>query len=221
MDKYILIANIGVFLCSLIGTIYGVKFFFRPKKALYLQMITCGIICIMYARMFQTIFLLSHGGLNDGFQVGLLGTMGSFMFFLSANYGQMDGLVDDGTSKFRMTRIKALLAPVIVLVMYVFYFLHVDGLRVQIPVGLVVIVMIPCVYYNFKHIIIYDVELGIIRQLRGYNILALEYAFVTMLEFWGLYSENIPLYMISAIGNGMVALVMLPVLKREAEKWAL
>ena len=107
--KLVLGLNLWICLCSLIGLGYGVKVFFKRSKALYLKMITFGVACIMYSRLFQVIYLITQGNLNRGFHVGIFGIVVSFMFFFSANYGQMDGLVDDRTDKFKATRIYATL----------------------------------------------------------------------------------------------------------------
>ena len=78
-------------------------------------MVTCAVMCIMIARLFYIIYLVTQGSMLPGFHIGMLGMIGSFQFLFSANYGQMDGLVDDGTDAFRMTRIKAFLVPALIL----------------------------------------------------------------------------------------------------------
>lgn len=95
--------------------------------------------------------------------------IGSFLFFLSANYGQMDALVDDGSKAFRKTRLRAILAPAILLLLYVLFFIGAKDMEIRICVGMVSAFLIPCAYYNFKHIIIYDVDMGIIRQVKSYD----------------------------------------------------
>ena len=214
-----LIINIWVFVCALFGTVYGVRNFFRPRKALYLQMITCGIASLMFARLFQAIFMFTQGSLNEGFHVGFLGVMGSFIFLFAANFGQVDGLVDDKSKKFRKTRITALAAPLAVNVLYLVFFLLVDKTGLRICVGIITAIIICCSYYNLKHAIIYDVELGLISQMRKYNVLVLCYAALTMLEYIGLYGGILPLYIISGVLIGIVAAVIIPVLKEGFDKW--
>ena len=51
----------------------------------------------MLSRLFETLQLLSFGEIRSGFQVGDLGIIGSSLFFLGANYGELDSLVDDGS----------------------------------------------------------------------------------------------------------------------------
>ena len=118
---HILALNMWIFICSLIGSVYGFKTFFKPKKALYLKMITCGIVCLMFSRLFYVIYLLTQGELNRGFDIGVFGIIGSFMFLFSANYGQMDGLVDDGSKEFVETRITALIAPMVIVIIYAIF----------------------------------------------------------------------------------------------------
>lgn len=219
--QLVLIMNLWIFVCSLFGTIYGIRSFFSPKKALYLKMITFGVGCQMFSRLFYVIFHFTQGELWMGFNVGMLGIMGSFLFFLCANYGQMDGLVDDGSKAFRKTRLLSLIVPTLILIMYIIFFLLTKDISIsaRISVGILTLIMMPCSYFNFKHFIIYDVAFGIIRPLRKYNILAVVYAFLTMLEFYGIYLNITPLYIASCVGIGAVSAAILPVLKGGAGKW--
>lgn len=214
-----LIMNLWILICALGGSCYGFYRFYRPKKALFLKMIGGGVSCLMFTELFMVIYMATQGDFALGFHVGMLGIIGSFMFLLSANYGQMDGLVDNRSKKLRATRIKALAAPAVIILLYVLFCALVDPIDVRIPVGIVTAFIVPCSYYNFKHIIIYDVKLGIIRQLRLYNILALAYAVFTMLLFIGLYANIVPLYIVSCICIGLIAAAILPVLKRGVDKW--
>jgi hypothetical protein len=101
-----------------IGFAYGLYRFFRDDSALYVRMIIFSVGCAMFGRLFETLQYLVNGQLGSGFQVGMLGVIGSFMFLFSANYGQMDSIVDDRTSTFRKTRIIALAAPVVIIAIW-------------------------------------------------------------------------------------------------------
>lgn len=218
--KLELAMNILIFICSLIGSAYGLYNFFKEKKALYLKLAACGVISLMFSRLYQVIYLTTQGNLNSGFHIGLLGITGSFMFFFSANFGQMDSLVDDKTKAFRKTRIISLVAPLSVLIIYLIFFMKVHNTELRIVWGVVTFFIMQCAYYSFKHIIIYDVDFGIIKSLRKYNALVLAYAFLSMLEAVGLYAAVKPLYVASCIGIGIAAVTLLPVLKGGVRKWA-
>ncbi len=213
--------NLLIFICSLYGTIYGLSKFFRKKKALYLKLVTCGVMSLMFSRLYQVIFLTTQGALNKGFHIGILGIIGSFMFLFSANFGQMDSLVDDKTKAFRKTRIISFAAPLLILLIYLFFFMKVQSAELKIVYSVVTFFIIQCAYYNFKHIIIYDIDFGIIKCLRKYNILALIYAVMSMLEPIGLYLDIRPLYIASCVIMAIVAAALLPVLKGGVEKWAI
>ncbi len=216
-----LIMNLIIFICALIGAVYGIYNFFRPKKAMYLQMITSGVTCLMFAELFSVIYIATQEELFGGYHVGMLGIIGSFMFFLSANYGQMDGLVDDKSSAFIKTRITALIIPFVLAAVFAgFCFMNIS-LEIKIAVGVVTAFIIPCAYYNFKHIIIYDVEVGIIRSIRKYNILAVLYAFLIMFKFIGEYGGIMPLYIGACAGVALVSLIILPVLKGGVAAWTI
>lgn len=211
--------SVWMLICALIGTIYGAVDFFPGKSALYLKMVTCGVGCQMFSRLFYVVYIMTQGNKPDGFHIGFLGMAGSFLFFLSANYGQMDTLVDDGTAAFRKTRLEALLVPCVLLAIYVLFFQQARDMESRISVGFMALFLIPCSYYHFKHIIIYDVESGLIRQLRAYNILALFYAFFVMIEYIAGFLRIVWLYAVSGTGTGLVSLALVPVLKRGYEKW--
>lgn len=213
--------NLLIFICSLYGTIYGLSKFFRKKKALYLKLVTCGVMSLMFSRLYQVIFLTTQGALNKGFHIGILGIIGSFMFLFSANYGQMDSLVDDKTKAFRKTRIISFAAPLLILLIYLFFFVKVQSAELKAVYGVVTFFIIQCAYYNFKHIIIYDVDFGIVKCLRKYNILALVYAASSLLEPIGLYLDIRPLYIASCVIMAIVAAILLPVLKGGVEKWSI
>ncbi len=218
----LLIANSWVLICALIGFLYGDRRFFRKKRILYLKLITCGVACMMFARLFQVIFILTQGEMKPGFNIGMLGLGGYFLFLLSANYGAMDSLVDDGTRRFLPVRLISLIMPVLMLALYVVYYVLVDmPLSVEVGVGVVMFVILPCSYYNFKHIIIKDVDLGIVKTLKSYNTLALLSAISVCLEFTGEYKVILPLYVASMVVQGLITLVLLPVAGRGVAKWTI
>ncbi|MBO4679639.1 MAG: hypothetical protein J5626_08210 [Lachnospiraceae bacterium] len=133
----------------------------------------------------------------------------------------MDSLVDDRSKKFLKVRLISLSAPITVVLLYLAFYMKVNNAELRIVYGVVSVFVALSSYYNFKHIIIYDVDLGIIRSIRMYNVLAVIYALFGMLKPIGLYADIKPLYIISCIGIGAVAVSLLPVLKGGVEKWTI
>ncbi len=176
---------------------------------------------MMFDRFFQVIYILTHGEMKFGFDVALLSLAGAFLFLMSANYGQMDSLVDDGTRKFMLTRIVALIAPAIMLGLYSIPFFAVDVLSIRVCLVIMVIVVLPCSYYNFKHIIIYDINNGLVRPLRPYNALVLIYTLFVCFEFITEYMNMTHLYMAATFIQGLTIPFLVPVLRKGVNKWTI
>ena len=180
-----LISNIFVCVCALISFIYGITQFFKPKKAIYAQMIVLGVACIAFGRLYQVVRLLTGGDILNEFQLGILGVIGSLMFFFSANFGAIDSLADDKSKKYSKYRLSAFAAPLAALALYIVFLLFFDALRLWKIVGAVVTFFIMLTtYYNLKHLIFPDVDYGVINCLKPYNAAVLFYA---LFLFWLLY----------------------------------
>lgn len=215
-----LVANIIVGVCALAGFIYGGIRFFRPRKALYAQMITLSLGCITFGRLYNIVRLMTGGNLTDSFQLGFLGLIGSLMFFFSANYGTVDSLADDGSKAFKKYRLIALAAPVLAVILYVVLFMWSDVPDLWKIMGAVLTLFIMAAsYFNVKHLIFPDVDFGIVKCLRQYNLLALVYAAGIFTECVALSRSNELLTLISCCVTGIVLLAMMPTVVRGFAKW--
>jgi len=97
MFQFLLFA---VTLCASFGFFYGLFFFFRKRSELYARMVVFGIGCAMLGRLYEILQLQVDGQISSGFHVSMLGLIGSFQFFFTANYGEMNVAVDDGSKRF-------------------------------------------------------------------------------------------------------------------------
>ena len=212
--------NIFIFICSLIGSAYGLFNFFREKKALYLKLVTCGVMSLMFSRLYQVIFLTTQGNLNRGFHIGLLGIIGSFMFFFSSNFGTLDSLLDDGTKTFRKYRLIALAAPAAFILMYILFFLTAEISQMwKILGGVLTFMAALSTYFNLKHLLFPDVDFGVVKCLRLYNFLVLLYSLSVYIECVGLSRDNEVLTLICCIFNGLITVAMMPSIVRGLKKW--
>ncbi len=217
MLKYL---SLVLTLCALAGFIYGLLQFFGKRKNLYMQMIVLGVGCAMMGRLFETLLLYAEGEIPGGFHIGVLGIIGSLLFFFTANYGQMDSLVDDGSKKFLKYRLIGMIAPVFYIILFVFYLL-LAGVNENTGVYAAETAAV-CVasYFNLKHLVIEDVDFGIIRSIRGYNLLALLYGFLCMTQMI-IFSVPVPdvIIIISYALLSIVMLIFVPVLAGGVKKW--
>ena len=221
MNYFLLFSNLAMFICMAVSFTYGVVRFFKKGKALYLQMIVGGLGCMMLGRVFQFVTLLTRGMLPEGFHIGTLGIVGGFVFFLSANYGQMDKLLDDGAKENRKYRLLGLLAPLLMAAIYGLVFLFNIELESMIVYGVMTAIIMFASYFNLKHFIFPDIEFGIIRSIRGYNLIALLLGVLSVGEITLLlWNKMVPL-LILYIAICMVSIAVVPVLEKGVKKWTI
>lgn len=215
-----LISNIVTCVLALTGFIFGIMKFFKPKKALYAQMITLAIGCMAFGRLYQVVRLLTGGEIFIEFQLGVLGVIGSLMFFFSANFGLMDSLADDGSKQYRRYRIIPAAAPITAALLYVIFIL-LPGAQMQLAVSgaVVTVFVMVTAYFNLKHLIFPDVDFGIINCLKMYNLTVLIYAFLCMAELIAVRIGNEVLIACTGVLMGIALLAVVPVVERGMKKW--
>ena len=216
----ILLANIIVCAGALGGFIYGAVRFFRRNKAVYAQMITlaCGVTA--FGRLYQIIRIISIGNVTDGFHLGILGTFGSLLFLFAANFGLMDTLCDDGSKELRKYRLIPVAAPVLVIAAYLVLFLITDQtVLVKSVAGAISFIVLLASYFNLKHLIIPDVDFGVIRCLRAYNLLALIYEFLCISELISMSRGNDVITLIVGILTGAVMPLITISVYSGVKKW--
>ena len=218
--KLILIANIIICVCAFIGFIYGMIKFFRPKKAVYAQMITLAVGCVAFGRLYQVVRLLTIGEMFNGFQLGVFGVIGSLLFLFSANFGTMDSLADDRSKKFIKYRIIAFAAPVVALILYILFIFFTDLPRsVKVASALVTVFVMQASYFHLKHLIFPDVDFGVIKCLKPYNLLALIYTFLCLAEMIVIGLGNEIGILIAGVLIGAVQIGVVISVEKGMKKW--
>lgn len=214
----ILIENVFILICTALGYAGGFRYI-RNQGNLYATIIVSGLGCMNLGRLYQCMLLWTGGSLTDRFQVGVLAIAGAFSFFFSANYAQIDSLVDDKSPMFMKYRLIGGIGPLIVVI-----------LTLVIPranphpsflVGCVIVAAIVSAasYFHVKHLFIPDVERGVVRCLRPFNALALALSVLSMSELIALAWNREGLLIASGIGLGLVTLALVPVMDRGVEQW--
>ena len=208
-----------------IGFVYGLFRFFRKDSAssdsgTYLRMIVFGLGCAMLGRLYGTLMLLVKGEYYPGFDVGMLGIIGSFLFFFSANFGQVDSVVDDGSKSCIKARMIALIAPLYVAALWCGVFAEYGVNELTISVGVEALALALASYFHLKHLIMKDTGSGILKSMRAYNLLALVYAVLCLSEVLVDGSSLPPAVpIILCVVECIVLLAFLPVLERGVKKW--
>ena len=216
-----LIANIITLAGALVGSVYGAIRFFRPRAAIYPQMITLASGIIVFGRLYQIIRIVTISDVLEHFHLGILATIGSLLFLFAANFGAMDTLADDGSAEFRKYRIIPLAAPAVVIAVYLtlFYFAHQPKLT-KVIAGFISVIVAAASYYNLKHLIIPDVDFGVIRCLRQYNLLALVYECLCMADIVAQSRELEIATLIIGILTGVILPLIIISVDKGVQKWS-
>lgn len=215
-----LILSIAMFVSSAIGFAFGFAKYIKPHKPLYASMIVLGVGCIMIGRAYILLRLVIGLEIAGIFHVGMLGTVGGFAFFFSANFGQIDSLVDGGEKIFRKYRIIPLLSIVVTAILYMFVFFGNAPLAEKITDGIVALSIAAASYFHLKHLIIPDVDYGVVRCQRGYNLIALIYGILCMCEMTAAANMLEPVVIAACILECVATLVLVPVMDMGVKKWS-
>lgn len=171
------------FLILLLSFCFGVRRFFRRKIPMYFQLLIAGVGCFVLAEVSRLVSVLQRTDYAY-FTISYVGSIGGFLFLLSANYGQLDGVVDDRSiASNRRARRIALLAPAALLLMTA-ALAAAFGARMR-PEKCAAVVLCGVLaalasYYDLKHLLLPVDDFGFLRATRGCNIAALLLYLVTL-----------------------------------------
>ena len=183
-------AELVPLIATLFSLIYGLRRFFKRGMPLFLQSMTMAMACHSLGSLYHLCQSLTSDMLVEGFTPAYLGRIGFFLFMITASYGQLDRIVDDGTPSMRRARRMALIAPVCAVLLYLpNALLEEVAVATKVVYTLVWVPAVIAVYFNLKHAIIPNLDFGFIKALKPYNVLAtcLGFAELLCLTAWDYY----------------------------------
>ena len=222
MNVCLWIAELVPLFATLFSLIYGLKHFSRKGKPLCFQVFTMAMASHALGSIYHLCQSLTSDEIVEGFTPAYLGRIGFFLFVLTASYGQLDRIVDDGTPNMRTARRVAWIAPVLAILLYIPNLLLEDvPVSTKIMYAVVWLPATACVYFNLKHAIIPDLDFGFIKAIRLYNTMAVCLAFSELLclTAWDYY-QPIPLA-VTAILFGALCICTMVSAKKGVEKWTI
>ncbi len=168
------------FLIAGLSFAWGMLVLFRKKRPMYFRLFAFATGCF-------ALYLLSYVvsrwcGIVPSMSIGAFSIFGAEFFLLSANYGTLDRLVDDGRNTKKARRL-SWVAPLVIAVLAVAEFLA--WLKEDIfTAEMWVVIAIPAMaasYFNLKHLLLPMDELEILRATRYCNVSALFFYVITAL----------------------------------------
>ena len=214
------IAELAPLIATLVSLIYGLKYFFKKRKPIFLQSLTMAMASHALGSVYHLCQSLTSETIVDGFTPAYLGRIGFLLFIITASYGQLDKIVDDGSSKMRPARFIGLIASLVVVLLYIPNFLIDDvTTATKVVYAMVWLPAIISVYFNLKHAIIPDLDFGFVKAIKPYCIcvLCLEISELVCLTAWNYY-YTLPMAIASLI-FGALCICTMVVAKKGVEKW--
>ena len=198
----------------------GAAKYLKPKKPLYASMIVLGVGCIAIGRLHSFLRILTGLEVMDIFHVGLLGSFGAFMFFFSSNFGQIDSIVDDGSKTFVRYRLAGLIGVIVTAGLYAVILFSAAPAAEIVTDGVVALAIAAASYFHVKHILIPDIDYGVVRCQRVYNMLALLYGILCMLEMVAVAYNIDILFITVCVLQCAVSFSLVIALDRGVKKWS-
>lgn len=200
---------IGQLIGALIGAVYGCCTVFRKKTPLFYRIIFFAVLTGLMGAVYTLLYTLLWEPAATGFHVGYLGSIGMFFFLFSSYYGALDSLADDHSPALRRYRLTAGLVAV------VFFLLTALSVLTR-PWLVLVLLPVGCsLHFALKHLIIPDVEMGIIRVMRPYNSIIVVLCCATACY---MLSDGL----LRQLGDGITGLALalcLPLARNGVRKW--
>ena len=219
MKPELIVELVYTFTALIVSVAGAYVVYIRNKGAspMYVRMVVCMLGC-RFLQGFIEFLLLRSDVVMDGLSITGVGQLAQMFFLICANYGAIDSLVDEGSREYLKYRLIAAIVPVSILI---YYLLNMGEIgknafdRCTILFGLVI--MLIALYYHIKHLIIKDIEGGIVRSIRLYNLIGVINC-VAMFVEWFTGPGTLTWY-ISMFLYILVTLTILPALEHGVRKW--
>ena len=207
-------------LCTLFAFIFGAINYFKKGKPLFCQLVTCAMGCFTMAYIFELLQIFITKNIETGFQVGNLGIIGGMAFLFTASFGELDDKVDDKKDKSLLKyRLIALLAPLLILLIYVPSLFTSNTIETKIVTLIQFIFIGPAAYYSFKHLLLPNDKLGIVKPIKIYSLIELLIELFITLELSAINHGSTLFMIIFVVISSILFILIIPFLKKGVKKW--
>lgn len=206
------IVNISSIICVLLG--YKLL---HPKQPLYVTLCYLGFITFFFGRVYELSRLVLHLELYNTFELGFVGIVGAFSFWLSSNFSIRQKVNIKANQK---TIIISLIGSIAVGLLY-FVILNGTVNKLERIIDFIITLYAASnVYYNLRHLLLCnDDKTNLLNTLKMYNIFELIFS-VLLLLLTISFSYNLnSLLIVMSILLGIDLLLMILSFKKGAKEW--
>lgn len=206
------------FFITIVAFFYGLFKVCLKKSNEYFRIIVIAVGCYVLEETWVVINTICN--IQNGlFTVRLIGIIGCFCAFLTANSNLSKDKQYDISKETKMTKYGALLAPLVFVLLFIIYFIRSINVVPFYQIVVAFIVLCPLMfdsYFDLKYLLIKDNKNNLINSIKPINFLILiEYICSLLYVFFTKRSLLLSLDIIS--GVIMVFIVILSV--KGAKKW--
>lgn len=176
------VLNLIYVILYFVAAVIGFHAFILHKSPLYFRLLFYAVLCCLAEEMYYYINYLCIGHDPTGFSFASFGASACYVFLFSANYGQFDSFVDDGSNLFKKARRIGLIAPFVLGAMSISvcaYYMTVDhNIFAAVLVFICEFPAFFAAYYHLKHLILPDPINFLVKPMRSCNFMCL--LFITL-----------------------------------------
>ncbi len=199
---------------------FGAIKLFRNKKPLYLKLLVCAAGCFALRQLSCIVNLWCN--VTAAVSIGMFGIFGCNFFLLSANYGTLDKIVDDGKGS-KKAKAGAIFAPVIMAALTAFAFVSLKNKDMFCAVMWLIMLLpaLPASYFNLKHILLPIDPFGFLRATKPCNIAALLFYILTAAYVIFNASENLIISGVLSVLMSLSVFCLTLFAVKGAKKWGI
>lgn len=188
---YVLIYELVPLTLSLIGFIIGMVNILKKKAPYFFTLIIFAVGCFVIEQASLAVNTVCE--IYDTIWIGVLGVFGCNLFLLSANYGALDKVVDE-TGLSGGKKLLSLIAPAALTIATVMIFLiWMDrDMLSAVVFTLILIPAIPTSYYNVKHLLLPEDDIGLLKAIKGCDMMSLVFFFMSVVHLFVIMTDSIP-----------------------------
>jgi hypothetical protein len=210
-----------VVLMAFAALIYGIYMLIAKKLPFFFQLSVAAVACLLLGYVFDVCDYIVNDMLEEEYFIGYLGSIGSFLFLLTASVGYMDGIIDDGSPELKKHKYIALIAPALAAGLWIPNMLSDTTMATKVVYSVLWLPAMCSSYFNLKHAIIPDLDFGFIKAIKPYNVFVLCLSFSELLSLtaWD-YFNSIWIAVMSTVFGVLCVCTMISA-KKGVKKWTI